>query len=130
MRTLLLAAALLLAVPAASAHHWEIDWDSPDNDLGDSGCDYTNTDCGLAYLCTGGAPPQVVDLVLYCALRASGEAVDVVLALPRFAYAWADFATFTVEDAVGGILCSQVWSGWCTIPDPVDQYPLDQVDLG
>lgn len=148
MRSPLMAVtALLLIAPAASAHHWAIDWVDADDDLGDSGCEYSETSCGLDYLCTGGAPSQAVDLVLYCALRAAGEAEDVAIGLAHLAYAFADFGTEFTEnlpgtvhdagqddvDGVNVILCTQVWSFFCSNPiilpehipigDPVGPYP-------
>jgi hypothetical protein len=149
MRLLLVAAtALLLTAPVASAHH-EWNWESTDaTDVGDSGCSPIDPECVAAYACTGGAPPQVVDLVLHCAVRASNEAEDVALWVPYYAWMWADWGTAVGEDSlfiangavgptvaeVNTVLCDTVWSFFCSNPlaipdhmpisDPVTDYPL------
>lgn len=154
LRALALAGALLAVLPVAAASHWTYDsggeWAYP----GGSTC-YTNVlgasvnpGCLAAFLCTGGAPPQAVDLALYCASRAAGTADDVVLWLPVFAWAYADSAVALAEEQpasinaltaaergqVNTVLCTQVWSFFCANPialpehaplaDPLGGYPL------
>ena len=151
--TLALAGALLM-LPVAAASHWAYDSGSEWAYPGGSTC-YTNAlaatvnpDCLVAYLCTGGAPPQAVDRALYCANRASGAADDVVLWVPVFAWAYADSAAALAEDQpaflnartatergqVNTVLCTQVWSFFCANPivlpehvplaDPLGPFPL------
>ena len=138
------------AAPTASAAHWTYDSGGDWASIGGSIC-YTHggdAACIAAYLCTGGAPPQAVDLVLYCAGRAAGEADDVALWVPVYAWAWADDLTRLAENepsalnqqtavergVVNGVLCTTVWSFFCTNPialpehvpaaDPIGPYPL------
>lgn len=154
LRALALAGALLSAMPVAAASHWTYDSGSEWAYPGGSAC-YTNAlgatvdpACIVAYLCTGGAPPQAVDLALYCANRAAGKADDVALWLPVFAWSYVDSAAALAEDQpasvnrltaaergqVNTVLCTQVWSFFCANPialpehvplaDPLGPFPL------
>jgi len=135
MRILLPAIALLLTAPAASAHHWtnDADW----NNVGDSACNFLDPVCVVDYACTGGAPPQAVDLALYCAFRAAGEAGDIAFWVPLFLWDWAvDFPLELAEevpgilhnalqgdvDDVNFILCTEVWSFFCTNPIVIPEH--------
>lgn len=154
LRALALAGALLSAFPVAAASHWTYDSGGEGAYPGGSTC-YTNAlsaivnpGCLAEYLCTGGAPPQAVDLALYCASRAAGEADDVVLWLPVFAWVYVDSGADLAEEQpaalndqtasergqVNTVLCTQVWSFFCANPiafpqhvplaDPLGGYPL------
>lgn len=145
----LLVLGLILLVPGSAAHHWNGNDNPGAANFGDSGCPYGSAECYADYLCTGGAPPQAVDLVLHCGLRAAGEAEDVALWAPYYAWWWLEVpfdvaegapnlvntATAAEREEVNTLLCESVWSFFCANPialpehitvidDPVGPYPL------
>jgi hypothetical protein len=138
-KTLLTLVALALLTPAASAHHWTDDNGTPR--IGDSDCTFTggNT-CPVAYLCTEGTPPQIVDTVLHCAGRLASEAQPTAVSVVDWTYVYAEdqaevaenqpslvnAATAGERGAVNDVLCGTVWSLFCTVPVALPEHvPVD-----
>ncbi len=161
---LTLAALVSLASFASAAHTpWPDDNSDPRCDVEDAPTTIAGTSiyhCGDFHgeVCMDGAPSQAVDLVLHCATEAPNSVPYLewfISAMLYSAYqetendvnyvqhahldAWATFAATTdgARDTLDGILCSSVWSGFCTtqpgalldrppssVDDPLGPYPL------
>jgi hypothetical protein len=147
--SLLATLALALLVPAASADHWNDD--TPTSYLGDSTCRISQVtvdpSCAVAYACTGGSPPQIVDTALHCGGRLAEEASPIAASLGFYAWSVADGYTLVVQnnanaaaatvqptaDEFNAVGCSTIWSFFCANPvivsghmpvnDPINDYP-------
>jgi hypothetical protein len=146
----ILALAMALFAPAASADHWDDDTPAVAY-FGDSTCSMGTVDdnpqCAVAYACTGGSPPQVVDTALHCAGRLAAEREDIAASLLYYAWTQADSHTLALHnghedraamlqptaDEFNTFGCAVVWSFFCANPvivpadlpanDPVNGYP-------
>lgn len=138
-KTLLATLALALLAPAASAHHWTDDNATPQ--VGDSDCEFTDTDtCTVGYLCIAGSPPQVVDTALHCAGRLVSGAEPTSSSAVLWTYilvedlaevaenqpSLVNAATAEERGVVNDVLCGTVWSLFCTVPVALPQHvPID-----